>query len=447
MVGVILLIGGEAAYLDHRLDGPWSMLVMASLTTAPSIWMYGNRPPNRSLSAGLPPPPVGSAPPPADWQPIQVPHPTPPPPPPPAPAQATEPGGRTETQVWSAPRRPMLQALAALVVLGGILWGVHAWGPLNPSVALAVQSDRVDVQGRPSFPIAVTNDSFSRVAVVGVTLRAVPQTDYRQELGSPDGRLLPTVAGLATGPGAGAVAPDNLAATPIMVGAHSIATLAVSLLRPACAGTVEVRLNPFVADLLIRTTVGRTFTESATLAPSMALTCEATEAPGTQPADPAGARAAIIEAFGIVYDNRIDPLTKAGRIDDYVGLDVASGQSLAGPSGDTVRSVRAEVRGVGFGRPDFAVVVYRLGLPDDDGVNSIIGDRNGQAVLIDGVWKVTRWHDLRRSVAGRRRLPAAGPVARATATVPVRRTGGDLRCGPALTPAGERHARTVRPDE
>jgi len=55
---------------------------------------------------------------------------------------------------------------------------------------------------------------------------------------------------------------------------------------------------------------------------------------------------------------------------------------LAGPYADVAATTTATIREVSFDRPDHAWFRYQLSVG--------FGDRTGEAVLVDGRWKVTR---------------------------------------------------------
>jgi hypothetical protein len=106
--------------------------------------------------------------------------------------------------------------------------------------------------------------------------------------------------------------------------------------------------------------------------------------PGEQPADPAGAEAAIRDTVAAVYAGG-EPGASAQLIDDPTGVEEAREQVRAGAFAEAADSAVAVIEELVFTSPREAIYRYRL--ETDDGV---FGDRFGAAVLRDGVWKLTR---------------------------------------------------------
>jgi hypothetical protein len=106
---------------------------------------------------------------------------------------------------------------------------------------------------------------------------------------------------------------------------------------------------------------------------------------GPPPADPAAAEADIARAFATVYGGPRNPDVKRQRIDVFDGLDGVAAEAYRRGHGEQLESTRAAVERVSFDRPDHAWVVYQLGAGD-----TTVGFRKGEAVLVDGTWKVTR---------------------------------------------------------
>lgn len=104
-----------------------------------------------------------------------------------------------------------------------------------------------------------------------------------------------------------------------------------------------------------------------------------------QPADPEAARAAVTDVFARAYAG-LDAEQRGEVIDDPSGLDTVLDELAAGPFVEQVERARAEVREIVFVSATRAAVRYDIVIED----SSTFGDRLGEAVLVDGAWKVTR---------------------------------------------------------
>ncbi|HEY7137013.1 MAG TPA: hypothetical protein VIB48_18310 [Acidimicrobiia bacterium] len=108
--------------------------------------------------------------------------------------------------------------------------------------------------------------------------------------------------------------------------------------------------------------------------------------PGTPPADPTAARAAIEHAFAAVYTWSNPSTVKGSAIEGGSVLSPDLETQLAkGPFAKQVQQARARVDEVVFTTPTTAAVRYDILVPNDDFTNRI-----GNAVFVDGAWKVSR---------------------------------------------------------
>ncbi len=106
---------------------------------------------------------------------------------------------------------------------------------------------------------------------------------------------------------------------------------------------------------------------------------------GEQPADPTAAeveiRTAMSTLYGIVGTGDIG----SDLIDDPTGVAEAREQVQAGGYADDAASATATIDELVFTAPDEAWFRYSIDTPGND-----FGNRYGIAVLVDGVWKITR---------------------------------------------------------
>lgn len=105
--------------------------------------------------------------------------------------------------------------------------------------------------------------------------------------------------------------------------------------------------------------------------------------PGEQPADAAAAEAEIVELMSRIYGD--DAFDTADGIDDPTGVAEARDAVAAGGFEEAAASAEAVVEELVFTTPTDAWFRYRI----DTSMGSF-RDRFGQAVLVDGAWKVTR---------------------------------------------------------
>jgi hypothetical protein len=115
--------------------------------------------------------------------------------------------------------------------------------------------------------------------------------------------------------------------------------------------------------------------------------------PGEQPTDPAAARAGVITAVENAYNGSLPDEQRAASIDDPdQSLAPIRAELASGPFADAVKSARADVVDLVFDTPTHAWVQYDI-------VTNIstFSARFGEAVFVDGVWKLsesTVCHDV-----------------------------------------------------
>lgn len=98
------------------------------------------------------------------------------------------------------------------------------------------------------------------------------------------------------------------------------------------------------------------------------------------------ARIAVTRAFSTVYDSTRSVQDRLASIDDPAGIAAALASAEAGENGPLIRQVVISVNDVRFATPNAAQVTYTLTVPNMEPISG----RSGAAVLVDGVWKVSR---------------------------------------------------------
>ena len=277
----------------------------------------------------------------------------------------------TDNATWVSQRRPVVLAFVLIVTVTLAGWGLKRWGPLNPEVQV-VSFTRELPMDHQVVALEVENRSLAPLDITD--LRLVPETTLT------NGGMLPDIVSIAgsvgdlTGTGA---------TLPLTVPAGGRATVSAQLETPGCQPGRPVQ--PFHAVISIRTLAGRTMEVTDPSGPTSG-SCGEKLPSGTPPADPAGATAAVTTAYATVYDATAPKIAKGVLIDDPHGLDVVT-ESARGTAASAISTVRAKVTEVSFDRPDHAWVRYDL-----TGANPLVDLRGsiGEAVLIDGRWKVTR---------------------------------------------------------
>ncbi|HEY5154031.1 MAG TPA: hypothetical protein VIJ47_04805 [Acidimicrobiales bacterium] len=282
-------------------------------------------------------------------------------------------------------RDPVPIAIAVIVVLAVSCLGLAWWGPMNPSVAATASvptarpgTDEVDLV------VVVNNQAMAAVDVTAVDVinvnGAVPP-----ELRDPQ---VLTVESAALRSGAGP--PATTEGLPVSIAGRTGSQLRVRLLLPRCPGMgSNGTIGGVRVELTIRSAWGMTKVQQADVSPSNAALClpaPSSDAPlptGPGPTDAAAAEAAVRHAYSIVYDQASPPDARGALVDDPSGLAEPTAAALAGPSGAYAAGATAAIHQISFDRPDHAWLTYEL-------TGTGLATRLGEAVLIDGVWKVSR---------------------------------------------------------
>ena len=111
--------------------------------------------------------------------------------------------------------------------------------------------------------------------------------------------------------------------------------------------------------------------------------------PGEQPADPAAARAAVLDTWSKIVDEPTDIAAKTELIDDTTGIAGAAEQAKqAFP--DAAANATFELVEMVFTAPDRVAVKYNVKIPPGSGQGDLVNGMIGEARLIDGQWKATR---------------------------------------------------------
>lgn len=103
------------------------------------------------------------------------------------------------------------------------------------------------------------------------------------------------------------------------------------------------------------------------------------------PPDPAGARLGIERAFELAYDGARGTEDREAAIDDPTGVETGLRLLFSGTYGSSAGNSRAVVSGVQFLSPTRAAVSYAVEVG-----GAKLSERNGDARVVGGEWKVTR---------------------------------------------------------
>lgn len=259
---------------------------------------------------------------------------------------------------WQAPRRPVAIAIVVVAAVTAALWGIHWWGPLNPGVEVRL-TEAQDFWS--TVTLDVRNTSRSPLTIESVALTRLGSTDTATTV-----------------------------VTPVEVGPQSAAAVTVDL--PSCRNggspTMEVELG-------VRNAVGLAAVlhdvihanscavESFPTPPTPATVV--LPPPGVQPDDVPAARTGVTQAYWTVYDGSRPAVDRVALIDDPSGIIVSYAEAPRAMNDATLTDLRSDVRAITFDAPDHAWVDYGLAF-------GVVGldSQIGEAVLVDGTWKVTR---------------------------------------------------------
>ncbi len=109
-------------------------------------------------------------------------------------------------------------------------------------------------------------------------------------------------------------------------------------------------------------------------------------APGVQPANPSEARARVIDAFTTAYKGDTSGSARAGAVDNNAGIAALLDKVAHGQYADPVKVSRVRVTQVVFTSPTEATALFDILL----GSQVDFANRVGQAIAVNGTWKVTR---------------------------------------------------------
>jgi hypothetical protein len=335
-----------------RADVPVAALIMGLVIAALILWCL------RLQTPGMPGGPVA------------------PPPFPPEAAAAVDVSAPGST--WVAPRRPDLAALVVISVLAIGLWGLRWIGPVNPDVSPKLSALSQPYGKSPSTPEA---QDFE----LSVTNRSLLDVEVEEIVFGPDAN-----AGHPYSPGPGRADPpvvlsQSLSGAVIAGGGES--RLPFTIQAPPCPGdaAMPTSIHGFPMALRLRTAVGRVLTVGLAANAGATLQCRVVLPTGPQPDDPVAARAGVERAFSRTYHPTPEDEDTPVLIDHPEGLKEPSERAPHTPTGRSAAGARLLVTQVGFDRPDHAAVIYEF---RQDG--RVLITRRGEAVLVDGVWKVTR---------------------------------------------------------
>ena len=259
--------------------------------------------------------------------------------------------------LWRAPRRPVVIAAVVIAAVTAALWGLRWWGPANPELSLSWEQYDVDAG---TARLVVENHSHSWVTLESATLRRL------------DNRTTTELA------------------EPVALAPSSTATFDADL--PECHG-ISSSSTPVDATVTARTAVGRATDVGAILG---SIECASRlPAPGEQPTDVDAARRGVTEAFWTVYDSDRTTSDRLAAIDDPRDIDQLGTVAASGPAGLFMAESKSGVTEIVFDRPDHAWVEYDVvstaaSPPHSLDWTTIGGLGPGEAVFVDGAWKVTR---------------------------------------------------------
>jgi hypothetical protein len=304
-----------------------------------------------------------------------------------------------EEDPWRLPRHLGLAALAVVGALVGAGWLLHWWGPLNPRIGAWASTSTASGSTDVEATVRLANESLTELTITDgrVALAAAPVAGSPVEAGSDledgsplDGTevLLFPVEVHEDGE-SWSTSVDDGVPLPAVLAPGEVAVLRVIVDRPPCNGANSWTSNGSWSTgslqvlVGVRSSWGRETTRAYPVG-SLSVDCAPGLPPETSaPADRTAAVAEIQAAFRTAYDSSLDQATREAPIDDPRGLAEAAAEAMAGPFAAEAVSARPTVTDVSFDRPGHATVVYDLG-------QGSIRDRVGEAVLVEGTWKVTR---------------------------------------------------------
>ncbi len=271
---------------------------------------------------------------------------------------------------------PAVVGLIGLATMAG--WAVHVWGPVNPILSVRLHGPPISAGTWSDVEGEIRNESMSPVELVGVTLVGGSGLDAGDEVHGFHPRVIVGVSDrdtywsldddLATGP-------------PVTLPGRSSSAVTVAMLpRISECPARRTAADPRWARLAFRTSSGRVVDHFVRIWSESPPRCAPPLPRGDPPDDPVAAEEAVRAAVAGAYDPPHDSTTLE-HISDPRGVAETRVVARAGDLGH-LSSPRAYVEAVSFDTPNHAWFLYQL----STGINY----RKGEAMLIDGRWKVAR---------------------------------------------------------
>ncbi len=267
---------------------------------------------------------------------------------------------------------PVAVAPSWLVALAG--WGLRTWGPINPAVTMVSGQQSIDESGVWTASVLVSNEARAPIEIVAVSTSLESPAGAS---GVAEHRVTDVSISEETSDGGWVLASRPVPA-PVPGGDRALVTATLSGDMGCAPG---IGLMTFDLRVTYRTESGRTVTRVVPVPRADLPACAPPLPTGPQPADAVAAGASVRSAFDVVYD----PTAGAARLDlldDPRGVADTTAAAIAGPYGSEVASTTATFGEVSFDRPDHAWFHYELSVG--------FGTRTGEAVLVDGKWKIAR---------------------------------------------------------
>jgi hypothetical protein len=273
---------------------------------------------------------------------------------------------------WSLRRSPVPLAVIVVVLIGLAGWGLRTWGVINPGIAIDSQGIQLERAGDPTATLQVHNGARAPIEITSIV--STP----------PDGGLLvpgpPAIESISASDIRFSERREVVLPFEVAGGEWVRLDLTMSPEAISCP-TGAVETVPFSVEVTYRTEWGRTATESLPVEPAGLIDCVPPLPTGPQPADVASAEAAVRAAANTVYNPSAGP-DRLALVDDPTGVADTSAAAAAGPYAEQMASTYGIIGEISFDRPDHAWFHYQLSVG--------FGTRTGEAVLVDGRWKVTR---------------------------------------------------------
>jgi hypothetical protein len=290
------------------------------------------------------------------------------------PASGADRPNRADGSVWSLRRSPIPLAITLVVLIGLAGWGLRTWGVINPAVGIYSQGLGLDSRDEATATVQVHNEARAPIEITSIV--STPPADGGA-LVNPGPPLIESVAVSDVGR-----RNDPLEATlPLEVPGGTWLQIELTVPEAISCPTGAIETAPFDVEITYRTEWGRTVRESVPVEPEGPIDCVPPLPTGIQPADPSAAEAAVRSAANTVY-NPSSGADRLALIDDPTGVADTTARAAAGPYAAQVASTYGIIGEISFDRPDHAWFHYQL--------SAGFGTRTGEAVLVDGQWRITR---------------------------------------------------------